>query len=174
MSFGVGVEGMASLRARIERMKAASQNLQPAYLRAGMVVLRRAKDAIKSGEGDQGRWAPNMTGTPLLFRSGRLINSLTINAPNAVMDITSNGVEVGTNLPYARWLQQGTGIYGPTGERIFPKTKKALAFNGFVVRSIKGTPPRRFLFIDQRAADAIRGVFATYILTGAVADGDGS
>ena len=164
MSFGISVEGLASLRQRVNAMKQASSNLEPAYLRAGMVVLRAAKDHIKSGAGDQGPWAPNQTGTPLLFRTGRLINSLTINGPDSVTNLTSGGIEVGTNLPYAAWNQQGTGIYGARGTRIFPTTKKALAFNGFVVKSIAGTPPRRFLYIDDAQAQIIRGVFAAYIL----------
>lgn len=43
-------------------------------------------------------------------------------------------------------FQSGTGIYGPTGQPIRPKTKKALSFKGpggrFAFRSVRGAPPR--------------------------------
>lgn len=37
-------------------------------------------------------------------------------------------VEVGTNIPYALAVEQGTGVYGPKGQPITPKTAKALAW----------------------------------------------
>jgi phage gpG-like protein len=158
--FNIQVAGMAELRARLNAMKDRAANPGPGLLRAGMVVIAATKDHIKSGAGDQGSWPPNITGTPLLFKTGRLINSITANV------VSNDTVEVGTNVFYARWLQEGTGIYGPTGQRIFPKTKKALAWDGHVVRSIKGTPPRRYLYIDDAQATKIRDVFASFIVNG--------
>src|ERR1017187_857676 len=112
-------------------MKARAADLKPGLTRAAMVVLRASKDHIKSGAGDQGPWAPNQTGTPLLFRSGRLINSLTIGGEDNLLNLTDSSVEVGTSVKdYPRWNQEGTGIYGPTGKEIFPKNKKALAWGG--------------------------------------------
>jgi hypothetical protein len=171
MHFDIQAVGMAELRARIEAMKARAADPRPGLLRAGMVVLRAAKDHIKSGAGDEGPWPPNISGTPLLFKSGRLINSLTIGGPENFMQLDSSSIEVGTSVKnYPRWLQEGTGIYGPTGQRIFPKNKKALAFNGpggrIVVRSIKGTPKRRFLYVDSAIAERVRSVFSEYILKG--------
>lgn len=170
MHFDVQAIGMAELRARIEAMKARAADPKPGLLRAGMVVLRAAKDHIKSGAGDEGPWPPNISGTPLLFKSGRLINSLTIGGPGSVMQLDSSSIEVGTNVPYARWNQEGTGIYGPSGQRIFPKNAKALAFDGpsgrIFVRSIAGIKPRRFLYIDDAQAVRIRSVFSDYILKG--------
>jgi phage gpG-like protein len=174
MGFGMQATGLAELRARIEAMKARSADMKPGLTRAAMVVLRAAKDHIKSGSGDQGSWKPNMTGTPLLFKSGRLINSLTIGVPENKLDVSGNSVEVGTNIPYGRWNQEGTGIYGPTGQPIFPTKKKALAFNGIVVKSIKGTPKRRFLYLDQQQAERIRAVFASYVLKGLPNDARGA
>jgi hypothetical protein len=175
--FDIQAVGMAELRARIESMKARAADPKPGLLRAGMVVLRAAKDHIKSGAGDEGPWPPNISGTPLLFKSGRLINSLTIGGPGSVMQLDSSSIEVGTNVPYARWMQEGTGIYGPSGQRIFPKHAKALAFDGpagrIIVRSIKGTPKRRFLFIDDAQAVRIRAVFSDYILKGLPATDSG-
>jgi len=51
---------------------------------------------------------------------------------------------------YAWWQEEGTGIYGPIGERIYPRTAKALVFYlrkvGAVVafRSVAGTPALHF------------------------------
>jgi hypothetical protein len=74
---------------------------------------------------------------------------------------------VGTPLEYARYLHEGTGIYGPKGTRIRPVTAKVLRFKpgrmigplpkgqagsspenrgGWVfARSVKGIPPHPFL-----------------------------
>jgi phage gpG-like protein len=168
------VTGMAELRQRIEAMKARAADLKPGLTRAAMVVLRASKDAIKSGGGSRGQWAPNQTGTPLLFRSGRLINSLTIGAAGNILDLQDGSVTVGTNIPYARWNQQGTGIFGPSGQRIFPTHAKALAWPGHVVKSIAGSPARPFLYLDDAQSVRIRAVFADYILKGLPTNDGGS
>lgn len=50
---------------------------------------------------------------------------------------------------YGYWVHDGTGIYGPKGEPIVPKTKKVLAWrgsNGMVfARSVKGMKPRPYM-----------------------------
>lgn len=54
--------------------------------------------------------------------------------------------------PYARYQEEGTGIYGPTGSRIYPIRAKVLAFDwpaaGGVVfaRSVAGSPGRHFFY----------------------------
>jgi phage gpG-like protein len=132
-----------------------------------MVVLKAAADRIDSGGPG---WAPNITGTPLLHQTGRLLSSLSIGAAGNVDDITQNTISVGTNVAYAAWLQIGTGIFGPKGERITPKSANALAFpiggKMMFFSSIAGAPPRRFLYVDQAVADQVRTVFARYILEG--------
>lgn len=58
---------------------------------------------------------------------------------------------IGTNVKYAYWVHQGTGIYGPRGARIYPKNGKFLRFKprggkGYVfARSVKGIRPNPFL-----------------------------
>lgn len=44
--------------------------------------------------------------------------------------VTANGFvgRVGSNLKYARWRHDGTGIYGPHGTRIVPRTASVLRF----------------------------------------------
>lgn len=38
------------------------------------------------------------------------------------------GVQVGSNLKYALWVHQGTGIYGPHGMVIRPTSKRVMVF----------------------------------------------
>jgi hypothetical protein len=59
--------------------------------------------------------------------------------------------------PYSLWVDQGTGIFGPVGTRIYPRTAKVLAFHWtnrggglFFFRSVRGTPAQRF-FTDPMA-----------------------
>lgn len=60
-------------------------------------------------------------------------------------------VLVGTNVNYAMFQHEGTGIYGPHGEPIVPVRAKFLKFipkggSTYVfARSVKGSPPTFFL-----------------------------
>lgn len=62
--------------------------------------------------------------------------------------------EIEISFPkHAQYLEYGTGIYGPKKQRIYPKTKKALAFGKdlgggkkeFVFRSVAGMRPSPFI-----------------------------
>lgn len=58
-------------------------------------------------------------------RTGRLATSIGVvvnSAPGFVY------ADIGTPLNYGLWQHEGTGIYGPTGHRIFPRRAKALRF----------------------------------------------
>lgn len=56
---------------------------------------------------------------------------------------------VRSSAKYTPFVNDGTGIYGPKGQKIRPRTKKALAFNykgaKVVVKSVKGIKPRKFV-----------------------------
>jgi hypothetical protein len=57
---------------------------------------------------------------------------------------------VGVGVPYARYVIEGTGIYGPRGEPIRPNTKPTLVFkskSGVTVyaKQVKGQRPNKFL-----------------------------
>jgi bacteriophage HK97-gp10 putative tail-component len=60
-------------------------------------------------------------------------------------------VRVGTNLRYATWVHDGTGLYGPLHRVIRPKTKRYLRFkphgsNKYVyAKFVKGMRPNPFL-----------------------------
>ncbi len=164
MSIDANLIGGDALQAKIDGIRARTADLEPGLLRAGIVALKAAADRIDSGGPG---WAPNITGTPLLHQTGRLLSSLTVGASGNVDDLSSNSIVVGTNVRYAAWLQIGTGIFGPRGAPITPTSAQALVFNvggtRIFAKSIKGTPPRRFLFIDEAVAEKVREVFANYI-----------
>lgn len=74
-------------------------------------------------------------------------------------------VRVGSGLKKARWIHDGTGIYGPHRQKIVPKRAQVLVFASqkfgarsgkfhgkVVVRSVKGMRPNRFLQAALRAA----------------------
>jgi hypothetical protein len=80
------------------------------------------------------------------------------------------GVQIGTDVKYARWVHDGTGLYGPRQARIYPRNGKYLVFtprkaNGLYIkrsnrttvfaRSTRGMRGRPFL---REALPYARGV----------------
>jgi hypothetical protein len=59
-------------------------------------------------------------------RTLTLGGSITVDAP--VMQASGSYIEVGTNLKYARYVEEGTGLYGPKGARIYAKPGKVMAW----------------------------------------------
>lgn len=59
-------------------------------------------------------------------RTGTLGKSITFTEPHFRADEAS--IQVGTNLHYARYVEEGTGVYGPKGTPIKPKQAKILAW----------------------------------------------
>jgi hypothetical protein len=178
VKFKVDIVGLKELHAKVAGIRGRLKDMGPASLRAGMVVLAASREHIK-GQGG-GSWAPTVEterGAPL-FRTGRLINSLTIGAEGNVARIEDGGsaIVVGTNLAtkgglsIGRMMQEGTGIYGPTGSPIVPKSKTFLMFvvNGqrIFTKSVKGSPKRPFLWIDDHIAGAVRTVYGNWIMRG--------
>lgn len=95
-------------------------------------------------------------------RTGALADGIDISpaqgSPLVISTITSAA-------PYSQYQDEGTGVYGPTGTRIFPRSAKALVFDwpaaGGVVafRSIAGAPGRHYFHEPMRARwhDALTG-----------------
>ncbi len=56
--------------------------------------------------------------------------------------------QVSVDTKYGKWVEQGTGIYGPYQTPIVPKSGKVMAWNGAsgpaFARSTKGMKPRPF------------------------------
>ncbi len=75
------------------------------------------------------------------FKTGQLRKSITSQV------LSDTEAVVGTNLYYARYVHDGTGLYGPLKRRIRPKTRKALHWRGAAhpVKSVRGMRPRPFL-----------------------------
>jgi hypothetical protein len=65
---------------------------------------------------------------------------------------------IGSNLPYLKYVHDGTGIYGPHGTRIVPVSAKALRWP---VKNNSGTGNRRYRggsTIQYRFARSVKGV----------------
>ena len=75
------------------------------------------------------------------YRTGDLRASLT------VQELDATTAAMGTNLEYAIFVHQGTGLWGPFKRRITPIRKGALYWPGAAhpVQSVKGQPPQPFL-----------------------------
>ncbi len=112
-------------------------------LRRGLLVETQAKRNLGGTGGpkrvDTGRLRASIN-TQLVIRNGR---------PVAV---------VGTNVFYARFVHDGTGIYGPRHRMIRPTRRRFLRFRPagsrrFVyARQVRGMVPNRFLANALRAA----------------------
>jgi HK97 gp10 family phage protein len=74
-------------------------------------------------------------------RTGALQRSVQyeVNYPSAKVEVEEK---------YGQYIEQGTGVYGPKGTRITPKTAKAMRWNGIggvvFAKSIKGMKARPF------------------------------
>lgn len=81
-------------------------------------------------------------------RSGTLADGISASQP--ALAETRIQAEIISAADYSRFQDDGTGIYGPTGARIFPRTAKALRFDwpaaGGIVfaKSIAGSPGTHF------------------------------
>jgi hypothetical protein len=81
-------------------------------------------------------------------RTSNLVNS-------GVIDVSPDG-SVGVlryTADYGRFVNDGTGIFGPSGQKIVPKSKKALYWSGakHPVKSVKGMEGRHF--VEKGVAD---------------------
>jgi hypothetical protein len=87
-------------------------------------------------------------------RTGTLARSIEVSiAPRG----DGNGAQVGTSLFYAKFVHDGTGIYGPTGQVIRPRgTSRVLVFDGrggeTFTRYSRGQRGTKFLIRALRAA----------------------
>jgi hypothetical protein len=106
-----------------------------------------AKDMLKRAVRVQALAKKNLQRPPQRVKTGQLRASITI-TPFLVQGYPA--FRVGSALPHARFVHDGTGIYGPHHQLIEPKTAKVLAWKGnmgeFVfAKHVKGMPPNPFL-----------------------------
>lgn len=118
-----------------------------------------AKDMIRRGLKVESAAKRRLGSNPRRVDTGRLRASITTQL------ISYNGrpaVRVGTNVKYARYVHDGTGIFGPYSEVIRPKTKKALSWvtkgkgrkkgNRVFAKYVIGMRPNPFLKDALKAA----------------------
>ena len=80
--------------------------------------------------------------------SGELWNN--ISRGYGALNGSSATVAVDAEVEHASWIDEGTGIYGPTGSRIYPTSAKALVFYWPAVgktvafASVAGVQPTNF------------------------------
>lgn len=114
-------------------------------MRRGLLVETRAKRNLAG------------VGGPKRIDTGRLRSSI---STQVVMRDGAPAVLVGTNVRYARWVHDGTGVYGPLRRRITPKRSKVLRFRPggrgryVYAKSVAGMRPNAFL---RNALPAARG-----------------
>lgn len=117
-----------------------------------------AKDLMKRGKRVESRAKRNLAGLngrPRRIDTGHLRASI---STNLIVRPEGLGVRVGTNVLHARWVHDGTGLYGPKHTVIRPRFGKVLVFSSkvygakkgkfagkVVARYVKGMKPNPFL-----------------------------
>lgn len=105
-----------------------------------------AKDMFKRAVAVQKKAKLNLQRPPARVNTGQLRASITI-VP--FLFRTYPAFKVGSPLKHARWVHDGTGIYGPHHQPIVPIHGKVLAWEGsggmHFARSVKGMRANPFL-----------------------------
>lgn len=123
-----------------------------------------ARDLLKRGIRVQARARRNLGGTtgtgPRRVATGQLRANIAVQL-RSFQGLPA--VRVGSNLKRARWIHDGTGIYGPRRKPITPKNKKVLrwaaASGGYhFAKSVKGMQPNPFLEKALPAANLNNGI----------------
>lgn len=108
---------------------------------------------------------PELVKAPLNQITGQLAAGIVCDAWQ------DNGTRYDTTIrslaPYSQFVDEGTGIYGPTGNRIYPTSAKALVFfwyrmgDWFAFRSVRGSPAQHFFHeaMPDRYDAALQAVF---------------
>lgn len=112
-----------------------------------------ARDLLKRGIRVQSKARRNLGGStgsgPRRVDTGLLRATISTNLGLRGSELV---MRVGSGLYYALWVHDGTGIYGPRGRRITPRTASHLVFHWkkmgnklMIVKSVKGMKPNPFL-----------------------------
>lgn len=114
-----------------------------------------AKDLFRRGEKVKNKAKKNLEREPRRVDTGTLRSSIS----NQLLSIGGKpAVRVGTNVFYALFVHDGTGIYGPTGRYIYPVQAQYLSWKTkggkrvFALR-VAGMKPNPFL---KDAVDAAK------------------
>lgn len=117
-----------------------------------MSVVDQLADRIRQHAVDLARRATQLTVTETQAATSRRTGVLAdgISATEPALQDTLVNQTITSAADYSEFQDRGTGIYGPSGARIFPKTAKALRFDspaaGGIVfaKSVAGSPGRHF------------------------------
>jgi len=126
-------------------MAAVSVRIYPEAIKA---LLTGPNGPVVKDLTRRGRRVENQAKINCPVDSGRLRASIHL---RHVLIHGEPGVEIVAATNYARWVHDGTGIYGPRHQRIYPRTAKFLRFRPkgsrvFVyARSVAGMRGRPFL-----------------------------
>jgi hypothetical protein len=106
-----------------------------------------AKNMFKRAIAVQRLAKKNLERPPRRVNTGQLRASITI-VPYLFRGYPA--FRVGSPLKYAKWVHDGTGIYGPHHQLIEPTHAKALRWSGnagefIFAKHVKGIPPNPFL-----------------------------
>lgn len=94
-----------------------------------------AKDMMRRGLKVETAAKRNLSSDPKRVNTGRLRASIT---RKMVMTTRGPAVQVGTNVSYAIYVHEGTGLYGPKAKMIRPVNKKVLRWKVKGGRGKKG------------------------------------
>lgn len=97
-----------------------------------------AKDLLKRGARVESRAKRNLAGgvgRPKRIDTGHLRASI---GTNLILRPEGLAVRVGTNVYYARYVHDGTGLYGPKHTLIRPRFGKVLVFRSKIYGAKKG------------------------------------
>lgn len=106
-----------------------------------------AKDLFRRGKKVESKAKQNLQRNPRRVDTGFLRSSINTQLISQGGKIS---VRVGTNAVYALYVHDGTGIYGPKGSYIYPKTKKYLSWKPksggrIFAKRVRGMKPNPFL-----------------------------
>ena len=113
-----------------------------------------AKDMLKRAVKVQAEAKKNLQRPPKRVNTGALRASITI---TPFLADGYPAMRIGSGLEYAKWVHDGTGIYGPNHQMIEPKTAKALHWEGpggvnVFAKKSRGMPGNPFLKDALKAA----------------------
>lgn len=112
-----------------------------------------AQDLLRRGKLVETAAKKNLNSIPRRVDTGLLRSSI---QAKLVQINGTIGVRIGTTIFYARFVHDGTGLYGPRRQMIVPRTKRVLRWKsgGRTVYSMKsrGMRPNQFMKNALRAA----------------------
>jgi len=141
----IRTQGIETQKLRLQALRAElTAAFTTAIMDGGETIRAALADAAPRGSGDGGAPAGDALG-PLVasFKTEWEISST-----------HARSIVYTTQPRKLRYVRQGTGIYGPAGAPIRPRTKRALMWPDapHPVRSVRGMPPNDFVTPTLAAA----------------------